>query len=193
MMEQMNVGQGRNTCKNRADRVSISFIKGRGGEGSLTFTIGANIASKAGLKDGDRVSVFWDKQDLCGMIQKTVEGIKIRQKGSIGTMVFSFCRQKDHPRPKKMVNLQAVTVNNDKEIMFEFPRSSLPAEFKEVCPTPMELRDEKEFDAYDHAASNIIEEAKPKTFPCTKDPYPYSEEEQEEVQEYRFTTNTFNK
>jgi len=131
MMQKMNTGQGRNTCGKRAERVSISFVKGRGGNGSLTFTVGGKIASKAGIKDGDRVSVFWDKQDLCGMIVRSEEGIKVRQKGSLGTMVFSFCRQEDHPKPKKMMNLQAVTVNANGEIMFEFPKSSFQQNGKE--------------------------------------------------------------
>ena len=125
MMERMNNGTGRTACKGRADRVSITFVKGRGGNGSLNFTIGGNIASKAGLKGGDRVAVFWDREDRCGLIMKADEGIKIRQKGGLGTMVFSFCRAADHPKPRHMMDLHAVTVVNDGEIMFEFPKSSI--------------------------------------------------------------------
>jgi len=125
MMEQMNTGQGRNTCRGRAQRLSMSFVQGRGGNGSLTFTVGSEIAGKAGLKDGDRVAVFWDREDRCGLIMKSDEGIKIRQKGGLGTMVFSFCRAADHPKPQRMMDLHAVTVVNDGEIMFEFPKSSI--------------------------------------------------------------------
>jgi hypothetical protein len=127
MMELMNSGVKRNSQMDRSNKVTISCVKGKEKFGKLCFVIGGRIAARAGLKDGDRVSVYWDRDDLCGIIVKGDDGVKVRQKGSLGTMTFSFSRRDNHPMPAKMTTLQSVTTGGG-EIMFEFPKSILPVE-----------------------------------------------------------------
>lgn len=128
-MIKMNCGKGKSKeIKNREKTISISTIKGRGGLGALSFVIGSYWAERANLKAGDYVSVYWDRNDLCGMILKSKlgDGLKIMKRSNKGTLSFCFCRKEDHPKPKEITALQSVTVNADGEIYFDFPKSCFP-------------------------------------------------------------------